>query len=150
LRRRHDDAVDGRILDDLVQDFDLALRVVGRRFGAEQQDLRADHVAGDRRANIDRIEEAVAGGVRDDGEGQMSVGGMEILGVFVFLRRVFERVAAHRLRDSAFLSVRAGGQQRRQDANACRSKEFAHCLSSRDFVWAHLSDNCAKQTISHL
>ena len=66
LRRRHDQAVDGRILDDLVEDFDFARRVVDRRFRAEQQDLRADQVAGDRGADIDRIEEAVAGGVGDD------------------------------------------------------------------------------------
>ena len=36
--------------------------------------LRADHVAGDGRADIDRIEEAVAGGMGNDGEGEMAVG----------------------------------------------------------------------------
>ena len=86
LRRRHDDAVDGRILDDLVQDFELAGRIVGRRLRAEQQDRGADHVAGDSRADIDRVEEAVAGGVGDDGEGQMAVGRVEVLGAGGLLR----------------------------------------------------------------
>ena len=103
LRRRHDEAVDGRILHDLVQDLDLARRIVGRRFRAEQQDLGADHVAGDRRADIDRVEEAVAGGVGDDGEGQLAVGRVEVLGAGGLLGGVLEAVAADRLLDAAGL-----------------------------------------------
>ena len=95
-----------RILDDLVQDLDLARRIVDRRFGAEQQNLRADQVGGDRGADIDRIEEAVAGGVGDDGEGQMPVGRVEVLGARGFLGGVFEGVAADRLVDAAGLRVR--------------------------------------------
>ena len=41
-------------------------------------------------ADIDRIEEAVAGRVGDDGEGQMAVGRVEVLGAGGFLRGVFE------------------------------------------------------------
>ena len=80
LRRRHDDAVDRGVLDDLVQDFELARRIVGRRFRAEQQDVGADEIGGDGGADIDRVEEAVAGRMRDDGECQLAVLGMEVLG----------------------------------------------------------------------
>ena len=41
LRRRHDQAVDGRILHDLVEDLDLARDVVDRRFGAEHDRILA-------------------------------------------------------------------------------------------------------------
>ena len=127
LRRGHDQAVDRRILDDLVQDLDLALRVVGRRFGAEQQDLGADQVAGDRRADIDRVEEAVAGRVGDDREGQMTVGGMEVLGAVRLLGGILEAVAADRLGDGAGpLGVHRGDRQCRHCRCANRGDNSPH------------------------
>ena len=110
LRRGQDEAVERRVLDDLVQDLDLARRVVGRRLGAEQEDLGADQVGGDGRADIDRIEEAVAGGVRDDGEGQNAVVRVEILGVRALLGRLLEGVAANR----PFQRARLGQGERAQ------------------------------------
>ena len=77
--------------------------IVDRRFRAEQQDLGADHVAGDLRADIDRVEEAVAGGMGDDGEGQVAVRRMEVLGAGGLLGGVLEAVAADRLLDAARL-----------------------------------------------
>ena len=99
--------------------------IVGRRFRAEQQDLGADHVAGDRRADIDRVEEAVAGGVGDDGEGQMAVGRMEVLGAGGFLGGILEAVAADRLLDAAGLGegVRYAKRKRR---GACRERDSAY------------------------
>ena len=115
LRRGHDQAVDRRILDDLVQDLDLAGRIVHRRLRAEQQDVGADHVAGDLRPDIDRVEEAVAGGMGHDGEGQVPVGGMEILGAGGLGGGLVEVVAADRLLDAARLGEgeRRGERQRR-------------------------------------
>ena len=86
-----------RILKDLVGDLDGARRIVGGRLGAEQQNLGADQVGGDRRADIDRIEEAVAGGVGDEGEGQVAVGRVEVLGAWRFLGGVFPGISADRL-----------------------------------------------------
>ena len=50
LRRGQDQAVDRRVLDDLVQDLDFARDVVDRRFRAEHDEVRADHVGRDLRA----------------------------------------------------------------------------------------------------
>ena len=105
LGRCHDQAVDRRILHDLVQDFDLAGRVVGRRFRAEQQYLGADQVAGDGRADIDRIEEAIAGRMCHDGESEVTIGRMEVLGAGGLLCGFFEAVAADRFLDAARLRV---------------------------------------------
>ncbi|MCY1236983.1 hypothetical protein D9M72_496630 [compost metagenome] len=101
LRCRHDDAVDRRILNDLIKDFDLAGRIVHRRLRAKQQDLGADHVAGHRGANIDGIEKAVPGRVRHDTKGEVSVGRMEVLGTGRLFCGVLETVASDRLLDTA-------------------------------------------------
>ena len=103
LRRRHDDAVDGRVLNDLVQDFDLAGGIIHRRFRTEQQDPGADHVAGDSRADIDRVKESIACRVRHDREGQMPVGRMEILRAGGLFCGLLEIVAANRFLDAARL-----------------------------------------------
>ena len=127
LRRRHDQAVDGRILDDLVEDFDFAGRIVGRQLRAEQQDLGADHVAGDGCADIDRVEEAVASRMRDDGEGQMAVGGVEILGALRLLGGVLETIAADSLADGAsFLGACATRKQHGQRECTYRHKQLLH------------------------
>ncbi len=130
LRRRHDDAVDRRVLDDLVQDLDLARRIVDRRFRAEQQDLRADHVAGDRGADIDRVEEAVAGGVGDDGEGQMAVGRMEVLRAVGFLGGVFPRIAADGLIDAAGLRIGAGRAKQKRRGTRRERYKMLSCFTS--------------------
>ena len=80
LRRGDDQAVQGRVLHDLVDDLQLARDVVDRRLGAEHQQVDAERPGRHQRARIGRIEEAVAGGVGDDGEGQLAVLGMEVLG----------------------------------------------------------------------
>ncbi len=119
LRRGHDDAVDGRIANDLVQDLDLAGGIVGRRFRSEQKDLRADHVGGDAGAHIDRIEEPIPGGVRDDGERQLPVGRVEVLGSGRLFGGFFEAVAANGLGHAARLRQRA----RREEADAGGSQQ---------------------------
>ena len=105
LRRRHDDAVDGGVVDDLVEDLDFARDVVDRRFRAELDQVDAEGVGGDLRADIDRIEEAVAGGMGDDRESERLA---VLLGGRGFLRRVLERIAADRLVDRARLGESAG------------------------------------------
>ena len=116
LRRRHDDAVDGRVLHDLVQDLDLAGRVVGRRFRAQQQDVGADQVAGDLRAHIDRVEEAVAGGVGDDGEGELAVRRMEVLRAGGLVRRLRRSCSRRRLSRRCRIGRRRTGRQARDAA----------------------------------
>src|SRR5436309_2054607 len=78
LGRRQDESVDGRILDDLVQDFDLARGVIGWGLRAEEQYFGANQIAGDRGADIDRIEEPVTGRMGHDRKSEVTVGGMEI------------------------------------------------------------------------
>jgi hypothetical protein len=126
LRRGQDEAVERRVLDDLVQDLDLARRVVGRRLGAEQEDLGADQVGGDGGADIDRIEEAVAGGMRDDGEGQLAVGRMEVLRLRTLHRGLFEGIAADRLGNRAGLRQGARGAERYRRGKRRERKYISH------------------------
>ena len=101
LGRRHDHAIDGRVVDDLIQDLDFARDVVHRRFGPELDQVDSEGVGGDLRAHIDRIEEAVACGVGDDCESERLA---VFLGGRSLLRGVLPRVAADRLVDRARLS----------------------------------------------
>ena len=78
------------------------------------------------------IEEAVAGGVGDDREGQHAVVGMEILGARRFLRRVIEAVAAHRLADRARLGKRTARKHHRRRGDCCRPYGPVHDFSSHD------------------
>ena len=103
LRRRHDHAVDRRVVDDLVEDLDFTRDVVDRRLGAELDQIDAEGVGGDLRADIDRVEEAVARGVGDDREGQRLA---VLLRGRSFLGGVLERIAADRLVDCAGLRER--------------------------------------------
>ena len=122
LRRGHDDAVDGRIPHDLVQDLDLAGGIVGRRFRSEQKDLRADHVGGDAGAHVDRVEETIPGGVRDDGERQLPVLRVEVLGFGSLLGGIFKAVAANGLGYAARLRQRARREQ--ADAGGSQQTQF--------------------------
>ena len=94
LRRGHDQAVDGRVLHDLVEDLDLARDVVDRGLGAQHDQVDAEGLGRDLGADIGRVEEAVAGGMGDDGEGELAVLGVEVLGARRFLGGVLEGVAA--------------------------------------------------------
>ena len=71
-----------------------------RRLRAELDQLDAESVGGDLCADVDRIEETVARGVGDDGEGERLA---VLLGCRRFLRGVLPRIAADRLIDRARL-----------------------------------------------
>ena len=115
-----------RVLDDLVQDLDLALRIVGRRLGSEQQNLGTDQIGSDLGTDIDGIEEAVAGRVRDDREGELSVGRMEILGGVGLLGGIFERIAGDGLRDRSRLGISRRGKRERRGADHQETQSFLH------------------------
>jgi hypothetical protein len=101
LGRGDDQAVQGRVLHDLVDDLQLARDVVDRRFGAQHQEIDPEGLGGHQGPGVGRVEEAVARRVGDDGEGQLAVLRVEVLGAGGLLRGVLEAVAGGGLVDAA-------------------------------------------------
>ena len=106
--------------------LDLAGHVVDRRFGAEKQDFCADQIGGDRGADIDGVEKAVAGRMGDDGKGQLAVGRMEILRSGILLGGLLEGVAADRLVERARLREGARYGQRYRRGERRERKQMFH------------------------
>ncbi len=127
------DAVDGRVLEDLVDDLELARIVVDRRFRPELDQVDAEGVGRDLGADVGRVEEAVAGGVTDDREGQLAILAVKVGSVGAGLGGVRERRAADRLVDPAGnlgLDRTAHGQRQADRGGAERYRGAMHVLLS--------------------